>query len=127
MDVQNFSTYLKEIRDLAHHLDIDSESRRILLQLIENHRHAVQQQSHWAEFFAGERAFYNHHYEVALKHYLKAAGIPQFQFFCFRASAFLFNTLQNSEKSLSFAGKALQLDPLDPTLQQLMRTLSAVE
>lgn len=108
MDQKAFENYLIQTRQLP------SES---LQQLIASHKQSYGDRSYLAEFFSGEEAFYQGRYEKALKHYLKAGGIPSHPFFCFRASALLFQSLNNLGKAQDFAQKALAIDPQEPFLQ----------
>ncbi len=73
----------------------------------------------------GERAFYLKQYKQALKHYMEAKTLPLYQFFCFRACAFLFDQEQKTEKAIDFANKALALVPTDWTTVALYSALLA--
>lgn len=73
----------------------------------------------------GERAFYQRQYKVALKHYTEAKGMPLFQFFCYRACAFLFDQEKKTEKAIEFANKALSVIPQDWTTVALYSALLA--
>lgn len=107
MDQKAFESYLSQTKRLAP---------EPLQQLIAAHKSEHGDKTYLAEFFAGEEAFHQARYEKALKHYLKAGGVPLHPFFCFRASALLFQSMNNPEKAEEFALKALTLDPDDPHL-----------
>jgi len=117
MKQDNFDSYFKELHPLVIQKDTEA-----LLQLIKTWRTKASESD--AEFFSGEEAFYHRHYEKALKSYLKAIHVPHFQFFCFRASAFLFSSM-GSEKALTFAQKALKIVPDDYLTLGLLAKLSS--
>ncbi|MFQ5729394.1 MAG: hypothetical protein ACE5GN_03440 [Waddliaceae bacterium] len=70
-------------------------------------------------FFDGEYAFYSKNYRHALVHYLKARTIPSFEFFCYRASAYVSFSRGEREKTSRFIDKALTIRPLDYPLLTL--------
>ena len=94
-----------------------------ILQLIEENRRASESDPSCEDFFRAESAFYNKNYENALKHYLKATSILYFNFFCYRASAYLFHRMNNLEKALGFAQKALRIYPNDYLTLALLEQL----
>jgi len=111
MDQKAFESYLTQTGSL---------SAEPLQQLIRAHRQAYGDKAYLNEFFLGEEAFHQKRYENALKHYLKAGGVPLHNFFCFRASALLFQALNNPGKAREFALKGLALHATDPHLQNLV-------
>jgi|694.fasta_scaffold04059_26 tetratricopeptide (TPR) repeat protein len=122
MKQEKFEYYLKAANKLSAQRKQLSEASGELLQLIEDSRKESENLA-WMEFFSGESAFYSGQYEKALQHYLKATSIPQFHFFCYRASAWLFHGMHNLEKALSFVQKALQIYPKDYLTLSLYETL----
>lgn len=119
MNQNAFDSYLLHVRALAERGDETAFGE--LQKVIEQQCQGALPP--FAPFFSGEQAFYRGDYEVALKYYLKAAGIPLFQFFCFRASAFLFHSLGYIDKAVGFAEKALKIEAEDPMTLRLLRTL----
>lgn len=81
----------------------------------------------WAHFYKGERAFHATDYEEAIRHYLLAKEIPHYNFFCFRATAFLMHQLGRMERAREFAHKALSISPHDPLSQSLLNSLKPEE
>ncbi len=74
-------------------------------------------------FFKGERAFYSKNYEKSLVHYMQARSISRFEFFCYRATAFLSFSKGDREKALLFVEKALKERPEDPSTLELKQSL----
>lgn len=64
-------------------------------------------------FLQGELAFYSKDYKNALKNYLQVHDVPDYQFFCHRASALLSHDIGQKTKALIFANKALKMHPED--------------
>ena len=64
-------------------------------------------------FFKGEHAFYSKNYEKALVHYMQARQIEEFEFYCYRATAFVSFARKNHDKATSFLDKALSINPED--------------
>lgn len=113
MDQKAFESYLTQTRTLP---------LEALQPIIASHKQMYGDKSYLSEFFSGEEAFYQNQYESALKHYLKAGGIPSHPYFCFRASALLFQSMNNLSKARDFAQKALAIYPQDRLLQELCQT-----
>lgn len=119
-----FDQYLKKAQSLSIGLDENPNGLDELLTLIETSRKECCDEPHYESIFLGESAFYTKKYEVALKHYLGAAALPYFQFFCYRTSAHLFYQLGNKEKAIGYAEKALKIFPFDyPSLILLENAL----
>ena len=83
------SQYLNEVQRLflagmKNPCAVDDLVGYILEQKEAHHKFPVE-----VSFFNGEYAFYNENYEQALVHYLKARTLPYFEFFCYRASAYI--------------------------------------
>lgn len=77
------------------------------------------------EFYEGESNFYEQRYEQALKHYLKARDLPQFHFYCYRASAFVSKNLGQIDKAVKFAQKAEAINPQDYFVKGLIREIES--
>lgn len=103
-----------------------SGAKRELERLINRYLADSQEDISTLEFFKGELEFYRESYEKALKHYLHATGFPQFHFFCYRASAHLFEGLNRVDKALSFSQKALKIKPKDYLSLALLHKLYRV-
>jgi tetratricopeptide (TPR) repeat protein len=123
MDQKKFEEYLNEVHFLSVQLAKSDEGSDKLQPLIERYSCECTAGSPFAIFLEGERLFYEKHYENALKSYLQARSIPFHSFFCFRASAHLFHTTGNLEKSLEFAKKALRIFPDDYSTLCLIKQL----
>lgn len=116
MDAQIFGSYRKEVQQLTSRLDHHPGALQELLHLIEQSKDTSKADPVAEEFFKGEYAFYSGHYERALKHYLQCKGMAQFEFFCYRSSAFIFKAQGNIEKAFAFIKKALEICPEDRQL-----------
>ncbi len=116
-------TYRHQANDLSLDLYEGRQEKHKLIQLIEETRQKALTDPAYQEFFTAEKAFYAGHYELALKHYLQANSIPDQTFFCFRASAHLFYTLNQLEKAQHFTEKALKISPQDHSLLILCNQL----
>lgn len=109
--------YLIHAQQLCCLINCDPGALQELLHLIETSKDKTQENVHIQNFFKGEYAFYTDHYENALRHYLEAKEIPNFEFFCYRASAYALKEQSSLEKSVEFARRALKIFPDDyPTL-----------
>ncbi|GAB4236700.1 MAG: hypothetical protein Tsb0021_16480 [Chlamydiales bacterium] len=82
-----------------------------------------QKKCHHPFFFEAEFAFFQGEYELALDYYLKSKDIPFFNFFCFRAAAYVYYHLGKPEKSLELCRKGLSLREKDPFLKSLLFVL----
>jgi len=120
---EKIEQYLKEIRVLSIQSNESDHARKELLNIIEAYTLECAGSPSNENFFKGELYFYNKKYEIALKHYLQANTIPGFTFFCYRASAFLFHQINNLEKALDFAKKALKTFPNDYLTLSIMEKL----
>lgn len=127
MDQSAIEQYLRKAKPLS--VDFNSKVRSIdeLHQLIEHYKQTAQGLQAETHFFSGEQLFYRKKFDLALKHYLQAQTLPNGNFFCFRASAFLFDHLNQAEKSLDFAKKALKIIPDDYPTLALMEKLMQQE
>ncbi len=88
-----------------------------ILRLIEENQSKHSSNPEMEAFFKGEHAFYSKNYEKALVHYMQARQVEEFEFYCYRATAFVSYGRKNLEKAASFLDKALSIKPEDvPTL-----------
>ncbi len=116
--------YRREVQPLMHGLELEQWPLHELHQIIDRCLHDCENLPEMSSFFHAERAFYEKQYKTAVKHYLEAKGLPQHQFFCYRASAYLFHSLGQGDRALEFAQKAIQLAPSDILTTTLMQALS---
>jgi tetratricopeptide (TPR) repeat protein len=123
MDQEKIEQYLKKVRLLSIQLNDSEKARQDLEGLIEKGKLESEGNSSYENFFLGEINFYAKDYETALKHYLQAQAVHNFTFFCYRASAYLFEQMNNLEKALDFAKKALKIFPSDYLTLFLMENL----
>lgn len=122
---EKFEHYVKQVTPLAVNAAIDPEKVEEVLQFINEQIKEVQGKKPDEDFFIAERAFYSKEYEKALKGYLLARAIPHFQFYCFRASAYISMRRGQNDKALNFAKKALSIYSEDPFTKTLIETLSS--
>lgn len=126
MDSEQLNIYLDSVKALAARNSNDAEALKAsMMQLINDHMAAVDENSAEAEFFQGEKQFYSENYEEALKHYVETKKIPLCLFFCYRASSFMSHARGQNDLALTFAQKALPLYSEDHALQNLLNKLTA--
>lgn len=123
MHPQSLESYLPHVQQISRRLESEPGALQELLQTIERFKDLSGNDRSLDEFFKGEYAFYNGHYERALNHYLQAKGMAHFEFFCFRASAYVFKGKGEVDKALKFVKKALGVFPEDHLSQVLFRKL----
>lgn len=123
MEVQFLLGYLKRVQELYCQFDRDPGALQELLHYIELSKDEHTSNPIGQEFFKGEYAFYNSHYERALKHYLQCKGLYHYEFFCYRASAFVSKAQGQCDKSLSFINKALEIFSEDPSCLNIKKEL----
>lgn len=116
--------YLAEVRRYTTELDSHPENNQAILDLIQEHFDHSEDHSEFALFLLGEQSFYSKQYEQALKYYLQAKTIPDFEFFCFRASAFAAQAIDNVEKTQHYVEKAMKIRSDDPMLLSLSQSLA---
>lgn len=75
-------------------------------------------------FLQGEQAFYSERYEKSLYFYLKAKSIPNYEFYCFRASAYAAQAKGLIEQAKLYIEKANQLFPNDPSTRAIASFLT---
>lgn len=115
--------YLEQIQQIIQKVSSGKGHVHDLTSCIERYRLEFPQNLSLVSFFKAERAFFSGNYELALKFYLQARGIPYFSFFCYRASAFVSQNLGNFEKAVAFSRKALAFFPHDSMTVQLLQEL----
>ncbi len=123
MDSTRFENYVKQAQKLAEKNLQNPRSKEELFSLIEGHRQEAVGNRPFEEFFKGEAAFFNEQYDRALKHYIQATTVPNYQFYCYRASAFVSYARHDIEKGKSFLEKALAMDPEDRFLRNLQKQM----
>lgn len=113
MHSEMLEDYVKQAQNLSRRLDKEPGALQELLHSIECSKDKANSEKALQEFFKGEYAFYNGHYEKALKHYLDAKGITHFEFYCFRASAHVSKMQGQYDKAITFIKKSLDIFPED--------------
>jgi tetratricopeptide (TPR) repeat protein len=99
-----------------------------ILELINEQQKQHDLPSNILTFFSAEEAFYRNDYKAALQYYLKAKNTPHYEFFCFRASAYASELMNNYLKAIQFAKKSLRIRPDDyPTLAILAKTYTSID
>lgn len=124
-----FSEYLSQTQKLTIALDRGEHPLHDLLDWVDQQMPLFPSMPAYQHFFKAEKAFYKGMYEQALKSYLLAREIPEFPFFCYRASAYVSHKMGQKAKALQFTQKALTIRPNDyvtlKMLQQLNRNESS--
>lgn len=123
MDFINVQEYFNRAQEISHQIDREPGALQELLHLIECYKNGVQQNTWMEEFFKGEYAFHTGYYERALKHYLEAKGCEKYEFYCYRASAFVARGQNCHDKALGFVKKALEICPEEHFSQKLFSEL----
>lgn len=126
MDSTRIENYVKQAHRLAEKNLQNPQAKEELFSLIEGHRQEAEGNRPFEEFFKGEASFFNEQYDRALKHYIQATTVPDFQFYCYRASAFVSVARQDIEKGRSFLEKALAIHPGDTFLKNLRAKLEDI-
>ena len=124
LTVELFLQYLEEVQNLT--VRGDRENRNMIseiAELIQEQLNQIDETDGSHTFLKGEEAFYQGRYKRALESYLSAKDIPNFHFFCYRASAFVSEELGRSSKAISFLRKALAIYPTDYTCLKLLASL----
>lgn len=122
-----YADYLSRAQEYAISAQDDENARYNLFRLIDEYLASQPENSSYEQMLLGEKAFYHGNYELALKHYLKAHDLPDFHFFCYRASAFVSYKMGKTNKAFFFAKKALKLHPEDAYTQNIYNQLKTVE
>lgn len=116
MDIEGLNEYIYKTQKFTLSNNIGG-----LISYIKEQKEKYPPKSANKKFFEAEEAFYNKRYDFAIKDYLEVKEIPNFQFFCYRATSYLLlHSLHQEEKALSFAKKALKFYPLDCTTLQVL-------
>ena len=123
MNEQTFDQYIQTVRSLTIPSDNPDTSLEELSKLIDDQLQTVDEGNGYEEFLKGEKAFFQGQYQLALKHYLAAKGVPNFHFFCYRTSAFVSKDLGHHDKAITYAQKALEIYPDDYATLEFLRDL----
>ena len=115
--------YLKQAHFLSCLIDMEPEALKKLLVLINLDEENTVQNREDNEFFKAEHAFYSGQYEISLKHYLEAKNVSHFEFFCYRATAYILKGQAAFDKALEFVNRALAINPDDYMTIKLFREL----
>lgn len=127
MNQEKLNDYLNSVRSLSIRVNESDEAQQDLWNLIQNFKENSFADPSYENFFKGEDFFYRKKYDTSLKYYLKAQGVANFNFFCYRASAYLFDQLDRPQKVLDFINKALAIFPEDFLTLQLLKKYSQQE
>ncbi len=115
------SQYLNSVQEIYQ----SAEKNPRIFQIIDSYAGKCGQNEDIKHLFCGEKAFWQDDYEKAIQYYLKAKNAPHFQFFCYRASAYLSEKLGEREKGVVYAKKALAMIPCDKATAYILERLSA--
>ncbi len=120
-----FTDYLTQAQNLNIALDRGDRTMQDLYELIDKQQQHFGDDLRYQPFFKGEKALFRGQYEQALKFYLQAKEIPDFPFFCYRASAYVSHKIGQNDKAISFAKKALGIYPEDYLTLKILQKLVA--
>lgn len=124
LEQSTLQDYLIELKDLEKQVQNGTQTQGDLLAFIELAQTQYGSSDEGAkEFFAGELAFHSGDYENALKYYLQCKEIPNYQFFCYRASAYLAQKKENNDQAVKFARKAYALNAEDQSTAAILAAL----
>lgn len=123
MNQHMMQLYLEEIQEILHGIDKGSKQKNDLMICILKHQEQHTQNPILQKFFNAESEFYHGDYENSLKNYIQAKAIPFFQFFCYRASAFIAYHRNHFDQAMRFVKKAEALIPNDKEMQLLSSLL----
>jgi tetratricopeptide (TPR) repeat protein len=107
------SEYFQGVSHLNNGASIEQNRYEEQVALVEEARERTDLLSFEREILEGEHAFYRGQYKIALKHYLAAKESPHCQFCCLRASAFVLQQQGKTDKAVSYAKRALAMQPDD--------------
>lgn len=113
IETQTIDNYLDKIQKLKVLSTNDPEKLEKLLDFIMEQKHSLGDTQETSFLFKGEHAFHNGNYEQALINYMQARAIPSFEFFCYRATAYVSFLRKDLDKAISFINKALGFRPQD--------------
>jgi tetratricopeptide (TPR) repeat protein len=116
--------YIKVVQELCQSPDEEKSSSRIC-HLIDSYSEKCGQNLQFQYLFLGEKAFWQSDYEKAIKNYLQAKNVPYFQFFCFRATAYLSEKHGERDKAVAYAEKALAMIPNDRATSFILDKLAS--
>lgn len=128
METHALESYLRQMRDLISQRQENLlEDDSAIFRLIDENKALSADNTALEAFFEGEQNFYAGDYEKSLKLYLDAKEIPNFQFFCYRASSLISQERGQQDKALNYAQKAFKIDPQDPSLKNLYASLPLID
>ncbi len=113
LESQSVEKYLEKIQKLKVLSTNDPEKLEKLLDFVIEQKLSFGESPEINFLFKGEHAFHNGNYEQALINYMQARAIPSFEFFCYRATAYVSFLRGDNDKAISFILKALGFRPLD--------------
>lgn len=113
MDNEQLQKYLNKTQVLSVQGEHNEDKQQELLKFVDIHLAQSEGVDAFEQFFKGEKAYYNKQYKLALKYYSMARSVPNFRFFCHRATAQVFKTGGRIKEAIDFAKKALHLYPTD--------------
>ncbi|MFA6914800.1 MAG: hypothetical protein WC222_00240 [Parachlamydiales bacterium] len=119
MNQQTMQNYLSEIHEILNGIEKGYKQKNDLILSILRHQEHYANNPLLQKFFNAESEFYQGDYENSLKNYIQAKTIPFFQFFCYRASAFIAYQRNHFDQALRFVKKAQALIPQDKETQLL--------
>lgn len=122
-----YADYLTRVQEYANSAQNDETARYHLFRLIDEYLASQPEQTSQEQMLRGEKAFYQGNYELALKHYLKAHDLPDFHFFCYRASAYVSYKMGKTNKAFFFSKKAIKLHPEDAYTRHIYELLKHLE
>lgn len=113
LESHSIENYLKETQKLKVVSTNDTEKLEMLLEFVLKQKDIYEDSSEVIHLFKGEHAFHSGNYEQALVNYMQAREVPNFEFFCYRATAYVSFIRGDNDKATSFIQKALGYRPLD--------------
>ncbi len=113
LEPQTIDKYLDKIQKLKVLSTNDPEKLEKLLDFVLEQKLSFGDSQETNFLFKGEHAFHNGNYEQALINYMQARAIPSFEFFCYRATAYVSFLRKDLDKAISFIHKALGFRPQD--------------
>lgn len=113
LETNSIENYLKEAQKLKVISTNDPEKLEILLDFVDKQKGSYQDSPENTCLFKGEHAFHSGNYEQALMNYMQARQVPNFEFFCYRATAYVSFIRRDLDKAKSFIHKTLEFNPDD--------------
>ncbi len=116
---ESFTQYVEKAQALAVQEDLGKVSLGDILAEIELAKQQFANDEDYQSFFNGEMAFFQEQYQNALDFYKNARSVPNFQFYCCRATAYILAQNERDAAALTFARKALKISPDDLIVHRL--------